>query len=127
VSAVTAIVVLLGGDALAVRQVAQIRREERRLKVRCVELAETVKAKRAEAEASLARQRTLRAEVNQLRAAVEASEKADSSRIHELHMQVGRDSLLIVVTVHRGAGPGMARRRKRDHHVCCCCTHSCCG
>lgn len=68
-------------------QVAQIRREERRLKIRCAELAETVKAKRAEAETSLTRQRTLRAEVNQLRAAVEASEKADSSRMHELHMQ----------------------------------------
>jgi hypothetical protein len=69
-------------------QVAQIRREERRLKQRCLELAETVKAKKAEAEASLQRQRTLRTEVVQLRAAVEASEKADSSRMAELHAQI---------------------------------------
>ena len=69
-------------------QVAQVRREERRLKVRCVELAETITAKRAEAEAGLSRQRKLKAEVEQLRAAVEASEKADSARMQELHAQV---------------------------------------
>lgn len=69
-------------------QVAQVRREERRLKVRCVELAETITAKRAEAEAGLARQRKLKGEVEQLRAAVEASEKADSARMQELYAQV---------------------------------------
>jgi chromosome segregation ATPase len=69
-------------------QVSQIRREERRLKQRCVELAETVAAKQAEAAAALQRRRKLRAEVEQLRSAVEASEKADNARLQELYTQV---------------------------------------
>ncbi len=72
-------------------QVLQIRREERRLKLRCVELAEAVRTKKAEAEAALARRRALRVEVEQLRTAVQASEQADNMRLLELHKQVSWD------------------------------------
>lgn len=72
----------------AEQQMLQVRREERRLKLRCIELAEAVKVKRSEAEAALTRRRNLRSEVQQLRAAVIASESADSARLEELHRQI---------------------------------------
>ena len=91
-----------------IRQVLQIRREERRLKLRCVELAEAVRSKKDEAEAALERRRKLRLEVEQLKAAVEASERADTAKLDELHKQVrtagcwGNGGLCRLICVHAG-------------------------
>jgi hypothetical protein len=87
-------------------QVSYLLSEERQLKAAAAELGAGVAAKRQEAEASLARRRALVAEVEQLKAALAASEASDMQRLAALQGEVS--SLEAQVTALRGSAVAAA-------------------